>query len=247
MPAHRGRRSVAGGNPFKDLRIVGPITAVDRRTVEAAYKWLSLLYTAPPEDRVSFVVSTTEKSEDAAVLGWFNGTTIALLVDRIGTNRDLLFVVVVHEMMHQLAFGTASFVAAVTNDLEYTGPAVGACTSEPVVVDAALAHWADGVAPFADDLMEPFIYPDSKMSRCTAAAVIDVRPTWTLLACSTESDCANACVGSTAHLLGYCAGAPVQQPSPPRVSLCPVIPFAMGASAIVITITQCHRHTRKQR
>jgi hypothetical protein len=246
--ASRARRSdVQYSFPFADYVVVGPLGARQALVVASAHRWLSLLYRIPlDEPQVTFVISTVETAADS-VLGWFNGTTIALLVDRIGANDDLLFVVTVHEMLHQLAFGLTPFTAAVTPEHQYTGAAVADCVgpNTSVHVDDTRAHWADGVAPFSDDVMEPFIHSGARLSRCTAAAVIDVHPGWKLLACTSSEHCEHGeCTGSTPHLVGYCSTGGVLAPKPATATSA-LLAFSIGAGFMIVCILNCHDHHRQ--
>jgi hypothetical protein len=206
------RRSVQAPRRWalETLTIVGETTHLQRHVISQAFQYTSLLYTADAPESV--VVSTQEPVPPGAVVGWFNGTTVAIFLSRIGGNDDLLFMVTVHEILHQLAFGGVdvghgSFSDRSVNQV-YTGTTVTSCLGSSPRTDPSKAHWANDVAPFDADIMEPVLPSGSKvaLARCSAAAVIDTRPTWALMACTLDAQCGTemVCVGH-APLVGYCA------------------------------------------
>lgn len=179
------------------------LSTLQRLAIANAYRFLILAYNLDDANEqphsFSVVISTEIPSNNN--VGLWDGTHVTLYINAIRSN-DMLFFVALHEFLHSLAFGSVDVgygsFATRTNSTTFVhnGPLVTACLSQRnsytgvVYTDNTLAHWANDVTPFGNDVMEP-ILPSSNVpvSMCTLAAVIDTRPTWSSLVCQTTTEC----------------------------------------------------------
>lgn len=178
------------------------LTSLQRRTIYDAHRFLMVAYNldSASETPHSFSVQTSNVVPSTSMVGLWSSGQITLFVRAI-PSIDMLFVVTLHEFLHDLAFsnvnvGAGSFQDR-TNDttFQHHGSAVDSCfrlrgQSHTIYTDVYESHWKLDTNPFSTDVMEPVVpFGSVQISPCTLAVVIDTRPTWSLMTCRNSADC----------------------------------------------------------
>ena len=114
-----------------------PVTTTERRIIYDAHRYMMLAYNLndPAETQHTIRIRTTAEIPDDSRVGMWNGVEIVLYMNVIHS-LDLLFLITVHEYLHDLAFsyvdvGHGSFQDR-TNDttLQHRGPHVDECFTQ---------------------------------------------------------------------------------------------------------------------
>ena len=224
----RRRRSTAivvGQPPISTLDLSGLSDPLHLWVAGVAWKLMALLFrVADDEDRIAMsivAVSGTIHTGDATILlGTAASDTrvITLYVDNI-PNEDAMLVVLLHEMLHLMGYGTLSSPGAGSFysrhnpiTLEYNSAATASCVrnlqgytgSEPIHTDPSGSHWNMSSPQFDDhDLMKPILsFGKTDIGICTTLAVLESRPRWTNSLCYTDRDC-QLFAGTTCQRVGH--------------------------------------------
>jgi len=217
---HNRRRSLETEQiryfPFSELNFVGHPGVNDKKIIQQAWQYASMLYTVNETDTplsLTLITNATPPAQYPTVIGMYDGTDVYIYVSRI-TSNDMLFLVTIHELFHWLAFysvdvGHGSFVTRTSPEKVYNGPRVGPCVNNVTVrTDDFVAHWRNDEAPFIHDVMEPILPSsgDAQISVCTTMVVVETRTNWTLMSCNSDPECPvnHSCVGTQPHLAGTC-------------------------------------------
>lgn len=226
--AHRTRRQTMEVASDPDVRpalgvleVVGTVSTQQYRAIARAYRHVRALFDIPvtesPVDLTIIAnVSGPESNTSYTTVGSWDGTYIYVYLDAIARSSsplDQLYMVVIHEILHALAFtntdyGSGSFSSRSGPEFVYTGTEVAECTDGATVrTDDTRAHWSQTDAWFAGDIQTPVLSGSARISPCTAAAVIESRATWVSRACNGPADCPSGnqtCVPIGNGLGGQC-------------------------------------------
>lgn len=250
----RHRRSVYV-SPLGALTIVGDVSSDQLRAMSRAYRHVARLFRMPAGETavpITVIANATAPviANNLQIVGQWDGTYVYVYLDVISSN-DQLYAVTIHEILHALSFtgadyGYGSFSSRSDPDtLVYSGTGVSTCTGGATVrTDSYRVHWAEDDAFFGGDIQTPILSGDARVSKCTAAAVVESRGTWLSLACDTSSDCAgNATCYTVGDQLGGACLSVTQQSSEgidrttqqfPGFS-----PFVVGVIAFFRLLRQC--------
>jgi hypothetical protein len=272
----RGRRSLvtAATSPISTLNLTGVDDPHHKWAAGVAWKFMALLFIAD-EDRVDISVETVSgtihTSDTTILLGTANmGTrTITLYVDNI-PNADALVLVLIHEMLHLLGFGTLSSPGATSFQsranpitLEYASPVMELCVAEKhgyhgdstLHTDATRGHWNVSSPQFdSRDIMMPIIsFAKSGISICTTRNVLESRPRWTDTLCFTDLDCqltaGAVCTNIGRHWISVCQARRHTQPTPvlatPSETTFLVFSFGAVLSVFWVLADECRRLTNR--
>lgn len=106
-----------------------------------------------------------------------------------------IFNVAVHEFLHVLGFGGPVWSTLLHTDtnLYFTGNLTTILAGTYVTVDKnSRTHWSESSILSVDDthdIMEPYLYSNTKISVPSLSVIEQVNPRWLSLACNTHSDC----------------------------------------------------------
>jgi hypothetical protein len=238
------------------------------RAIGSAWKFIIRAYNLSPGDpRLNFTIILNEtapvsEDSDSVVLGSWDGVAIRLYVDNIpstSNKESWIFAIVVHEILHALAFNYDSFVPNVDPETnEYINPNNQQCVenvhgwTDIVYAGPNLVHWKPNTDPFNKDIMGPIIHILS-ISYCTLRLVVDAYPGWTLLACTNSSSCLEenaTCTLFGEHVGSFCSvpqeqvllGKGTQPTQFPDFTM-----FLFGLFALLYALAQCNMRHPKSR
>jgi hypothetical protein len=193
------------GPPIVDFQIdTSTLSLSQQYSAGLVYRLMVLLYQSEPGLEMPVVKITGSDEITSSSGGYVIGTasmntkTITMYT-RLIEDPDTFMIVLIHEFLHLLGFGTLSSPSklsftARSNPLTlvHDSPIVKECLeADPgltLYTDRTLSHWNITSSLWEEDIMLPIVSMHTKLSRCSLMAVLESRE-WSTTLCTINADC----------------------------------------------------------